>query len=165
MMLYQYRAATMDDLHKNWARLIAENPGDPRWLRWRDEFITNNRSGAARSYVVLCDGLPVGEGTLLFSPQCSAIAGRTQLADGVRVANINALRIIQAHEGQGHISVLVRLMEAEARQQGFTRLTIGVEAGETRNQAIYRHWGYDRLVLTAAEDGETVYYLEKDITA
>lgn len=164
-MLYQYRAATMEDLNKNWDRLIAENPGDLRWPLWRDEFIANNLSGRARSYMVLYNGFPVGEGTLLFSPRCNAIAGRTQLADGAKVANINALRIIKEHEGQGHISALVRQMEADALRDGVERLTIGVEAGETRNQAIYRHWGYDRLVLTAVEGGETVFYLEKDLSA
>ena len=160
-MVWEYRAATMDDLERIWAKNIQANPGDSRWAAWRDEFISNNLCGAARTYVVLCHGEPVGEGTLLFSPKCNAIAGRTMLAEGAAVANINALRIEKAHEGRGHISALVRLMEAQAAEMGFTRLTIGVEAGEKRNQAIYTHWGYDRLVLTAKEDGETVLYFEK----
>ena len=164
-MIYDCRAATMDDLARIWEKNIRANADDPRWAAWRDEYIGYNRSGAAQTYVVLCDGDPVGEGTLLFSPDCGAIAGRTCLADGAAVANINALRIEKAHEGKGHISALVRLMEADASLRGCTRLTIGVEAREERNQAIYRHWGYDRLILTAVEDGETVYYLEKDITA
>ena len=164
-MIYDCRAATMDDLARIWEKNIHANADDPRWAAWRDEYIGYNRSGAAQTYVVLCDGDPVGEGTLLFSPDCGAIAGRTCLADGAAVANINALRIEKTHEGKGHISALVRLMEADAVQRGCTRLTIGVEAREERNQAIYSHWGYDRLILTAVEDGETVYYLEKDITA
>lgn len=159
--MYAYRAATFIDLERNWAKLIAAHPDDARWVHWREEFIANNRSGAARTYVVLCGDEPVGEGTLLFSPACNAIAGRIALADGVRTANINALRIEKAHEGRGHISALVGLMEAQAAQMGYQRLTIGVEEKEKRNQAIYRHWGYNRLVLTAVEDGETVFYFEK----
>lgn len=89
---------------------------------------------------------PIGEGTLLFSPQCNAIRGRTQLADGRRTANINALRIRKKHEGKGYISALVRMMEQHASENGYTHLTIGVEARETRNLAIYLHWGYDELV-------------------
>jgi GNAT superfamily N-acetyltransferase len=153
----------MEDLLINWERLIAQNAGDPRWAVWRDEFIQNNRSGAAQTYVVVRSGIPVGEGTLLFSPECNAIAGRTRLADGAHTANINALRICGEYEGQGHISRLVRLMEADALRRGIRRLTIGVEAGEKRNQAIYRHWGYDRLILTAVEDGVRVYYYEKEL--
>ena len=162
-MQYEYRPATMTDLERIWAKSIRQNPEDERWIRWRDEYIGYNRAGQALTYVVVCDGEPVGEGTLLFAPECGAIAGCTMLADGATVANINALRIEKAHEGQGHISVMVRLMEAEAARRGCQRLTIGVEEKEKRNQAIYRHWGYERLVLTEVEDGETVFYLEKEI--
>lgn len=162
-MEFTVRAATLEDLRRNWDRLIGENPGDDRWPRWRDEFIANNHSGAARTYVVLADGFPVGEGTLLFSPDCSAIAGRTRLADGCSVANINALRIIPQYEGQGHISRLVHLMEQDALAMGYDRLSIGVEAREKRNQAIYRHWGFDCLIFTALEEGEEVHYLEKTL--
>ena len=158
-----YRAATMEDLYTIWEKNIRQNPEDPRWIRWRDEYIGYNCTGQAMTYAVVCDDEPVGEGTLLFAPECGAIAGRTVLADGATVANINALRIEKAHEGQGHISAMVRLMEAEAARRGCRRLTIGVEEKEKRNQAIYRHWGYERLVLTEVEDGETVFYLEKEI--
>ncbi len=164
-MIYDCRAATMDDLARIWEKNIRANADDPRWAAWRDEYIGYNRSGAAQTYVVLCDGEPVGEGTLLFAPECEAIAGRTVLADGATVANINALRIEKAHEGQGHISAMVRLMEVEAARRGYQRLTIGVEEKEKCNQAIYRHWGYESLVPTEVEDGETVYYLEKEIKA
>ncbi len=162
-MKYKCLPATMDDLECIWGKNIRQNPEDPRWIRWRDEYIGYNRNGQVLTYVVVCDGEPVGEGTLLFVPECEAIAGRTVLADGATVANINALRIEKAHEGQGHISAMVRLMEAEAARRGYQRLTIGVEEKEKRNQAIYRHWGYERLVLTEVEDGETVFYLEKEI--
>jgi len=162
-MEYVCRPATMEDLERIWEKNIRHNPGDERWASWREEYMSYNRTGMALTYVVVCDGEPVGEGTLLFSPECGAIAGRTMLADGMQVANINALRIEKAHEGQGHISAMVRLMEAEAARRGYRRLTIGVEEKEERNQAIYRHWGYERLVLTEVEDGETVYYFEKDL--
>lgn len=64
-----------------------------------------------RHGTVIHNGRPVGEGTLLFSPECSAIRGRTALADGCRTANINALRIRKKHKGKGYISALVRMME------------------------------------------------------
>ena len=163
MTNYVYRAATDDDLERIWDRDIAENPGDERYLRWKKQFIDDNRSGAARTFVVLADGEPVGQGTLLFSPACRAIRDRLELADNRTTANINALRIEEAHEGQGHISKLVRLMERHASERGYTRLTIGVDEGEARNQAIYRHWGYTTLVLDTLESGERVFYYAKDI--
>lgn len=73
------------------------------------------------------------------------------------------MRIRKIFEGQGHISALMRVIEQEAQQRGFRRLTIGAEAKEARNGAIYRHWGYDKLVLRAQEDGEEILYFEKTL--
>lgn len=161
-MKYEYRKATFDDLKRIWEKDIAENQGDNRWVAWRDEYIDCNHNGMARTFVVLCDGEPVGQGTLLFAPECSAICGRNKLANRVSVANINALRIEKEHEGKGHISKFIRIMEKYAADDGYTELTIGVEAREARNLAIYLHWGYDKLVLTEEEDGVTVLYYSKN---
>ena len=157
-----YRVATMSDLELLWDANIAANPGDDRWIRWKDEYIGYNRNGKGVTFAVAVDGVPVGEGTLLLSPDCGAVAGRTELADGLSVANVNALRIIKAHEGRGHISALMRRMEQWALAHGFRRLTIGVEARETRNLAIYLHWGYCDFVTAAHEDGELVLYYAKN---
>ena len=162
-MIAACRRATRADLEVLWERSIRENPGDPRYIRWRDQFIRDNASGAAATFAVVIDGEPVGEGTLLFSPECRAIRGRTCLADGKTTANINALRIRQEFEGQGHISALVRLMERSAREMGYQHLTIGVEVREARNRAIYSHWNYVNLVLEECEDGEPVLYYAKTL--
>lgn len=159
----QYRKATAADLERLWDRNIYENPHDPRWKKWKQEYISYNNTGKALTFAAVINGDPIGEGTLLFSPECGAINGRTVLADGKTTANVNALRIIKEYEGRGHISALVRLMEKYAREQGFSRLTIGVEAKETRNLAIYLYWGYDQLVTSATEDGELVLYYSKVI--
>ena len=158
-----YRKATGEDLERLWNFQIAQNPGDDRYLRWKAQFIADNRSGAAATFAVIIDGEPIGEGTLLFSPECRAIRGRTSLADGKTTANINALRIRKEYEGKGHISNLVRLMEDTAREMGFSRITIGVEETELRNRAIYAHWGYVNLVMTEEDDGTHVLYYAKEL--
>lgn len=163
MAQIDYRVATRADLESLWAFNIAENPGDDRWVRWRDEYIGYNQTGQAVTFTVAVDQTPVGEGTLLLSPDCGAIDGRTQLADGQAVANVNALRMAKAYEGKGYMSALMRLMEAWARTHGYQRLTIGVEARETRNLAIYLHWGYCDFVLAEEEDGELVLYYAKKL--
>lgn len=159
----EYRKATPQDLEHLWNTNIAENPDDSNWVNWKQEYISYNQTGKACTFAVVIDGEPVGEGTLLFHSDCSAIAGRADLANGKTVANINALRIRKAYEGQGHISALIRLMEAYAADHGITRLTIGVEAKETRNTAIYLHWGYTDFVTHAIEDGELVLYYAKNL--
>lgn len=106
--------------------------------------------------------------SLLFDPSCSAVNGRTILADGKTVTNLNALRIEQAYEGQGQISKLVKLMEQYARDHGYTFITIGVDECEARNRAIYTHWGYTELILTEIEpdlEEEKVLYYRKPLRA
>lgn len=161
--MFCYRKATLEDLETIWNRSIAENPEDSRYIRWKKQFIDDNASGAAATFVIVADNLPVGEGTLLFSPDCRAIRGKTCLADGAKTANINALRIQEAFEGQGHISALMKEMERHAKSIGITRLTIGVDAAETRNLGIYLHWGFNQFLMHEIEDDALVLYYGKDI--
>lgn len=162
-MAFDCRPADPESLARIWQKSVDRNPGDARWLRWRDEYMDINASGRGRTFIVFADGEPVGEGTLLLDPGCSAIAGRTALADGRTTANVNALRIEKSYEGRGHISRLVKMLEDYARSRGRDTVTIGVEAGEARNRAIYAHWGYTSLLLTEAEDGEEVLYYSKQL--
>lgn len=159
-----YRQATETELEALWDRNIAENRHDQRWIAWKKEFIANNRSGNAATFLVLCNEDAVGEGTLLLSPTCSAIAGRTVLCDGKTIANINALRIQKAYEGKGHISKLIREMEQFATYNHITKLTIGVEARETRTLAIYLHLGFTEFLCAEVEEGELVLYFGKQIS-
>ena len=158
-----YRKATEADLELIWDENIRNNPNDSRWIRWKEQFIRDNRSGAAVTFVAVEDEMPVGEVTLILSPECKAVKGRPMLADGVGIANINALRIKKAFEVLGHASALVKVLEDYAKEIGITRLTIGVEAREARNVAIYLHWGYTELVHYETDDGELVLYYAKEI--
>lgn len=158
---YKYRAASVDDLEWIWKKDIAEHAGDNCWIEWKNEYIENNILGKCKTFIILYDGEPVGQGTLLFSPKCNAINGEMKLADASNITNINALRIEKAHEGKGHISKLVRFMEQYAKNSAYQSITIGVEATETRNLAIYLHWGYNKFVTSRMEDGVLVLYYSK----
>ena len=160
---FAYVPATEEKLVQIWDQTIAANPGDDRWVQWKGNALQDNASGRSLTFLVLCDDRPIGEGTLLFSADCGAINGRKALAEFGKTTNINGLRIEKAYEGQGHISRLVREMEAYARKNGFEKITIGVEAKETRNLAIYLHWGYTEFLCSETEDGELVLYYGKKL--
>lgn len=64
-MLYQ--RATESELESLWNRNIAENGNDKRWIDWKKEFIENNRSGKAATFLILHNDVAIGEGTLLLS--------------------------------------------------------------------------------------------------
>jgi GNAT superfamily N-acetyltransferase len=159
--MFEYRMATEEDLVRLWEKDIAENPGDARYLRWREQYLAYNRRGEAHTFTVLSDGDPVGQITLLRSPECSAVRGRPLLCNGRDVGNMNAFRIEKPYEGQGHISRLVRMAEAHAASLGYRYLTIGCEAAETRTLAIYLHLGYTEFVTAESEDGTLVLYYQK----
>jgi len=162
--MIDYHKAGLEDLEAIWNHHILENPGDQRYIRWKQQFINDNLSGNAVTFVISADGNCIGEGTLLLSPDCRAIRGRTCLCDGKAIANINALRIQKAYEGQGYISSLMKVMEQYAVSIGIQTLTIGAEAAETRNLGIYLHWGFDRFLLHELEDDTLVLYYAKSLS-
>ena len=54
-------------------------------------------------------------------------------------------------------------VEEAAKAQNIQVLTIGVEAKETRNLAIYLHWGYDSFVMSETEDEELILDYRKEL--
>lgn len=161
--MMQYRKATVAELEILWNKNITDHPEDIRWGDWKKEFINNNLFGKAVTFLVISGKNTVGEGTLLLSTECNAIAGRKELCNNKNIANINALRIQKDYEGKGHISKLLKEIEQYAIHNGITKLTIGVEAKETRNLAIYLHLGFIEFIFSQLEDGELVLYLGKKL--
>lgn len=143
------RPASPEDLERIWAHDLKQNPGWP--VEWRDASIHQNNAGMCKTFGIFKGKKAIGTGTLLFSPECKTIDGRTEIADGTTIANISALRIDKKYEGQGHISSMMKLMEQYARDAGYTTLTIGVEPKEARNLGIYLHWGYTEFIMHAME--------------
>jgi len=160
--MIHYRKATLEDLERIWDYNIAQDPDEPRNQHWKESYIHRNVSNRASTYVILSDEEPVGEVTLdYFAEAHGNPANRPMLADGRTTAYVTALRIRKTFEGQGLVSELMHCMEADARKKGFSQLTIGVEAAQTRTLAIYLRWGYDRFVMGEMEDGELVLFYAK----
>ena len=157
-----YRKATLVELEQLWDKEIRENPNDPRYIRWKGSFLERNRSGRAATFLVFDAENAVGQVTLDFFADGYS-GNRAPLADGVTTAYVNSLRIGKEYEGNGYVSRLMRSMEDWARENGITRLTVGVEAAETRNLAIYLHWGYTQFVMAEEDDGELVLFYAKSL--
>ncbi len=155
----EYRIATINDLETIWNKNINKNPDDARWVNWKNRYIADNKSGACTTFVAVNNNDPVGEITVLFSPDCGSVKGKPELCNGLTIANMNAFRIEKQFEGQGHISKLVKLAEQYAKQKGIKYLTIGSEANESRNLAIYLHLGYTQFVMHEIDSDENVLVL------
>lgn len=158
-----YRKATTTDLNLIWDKDIAKNLGDNRWVKWKEQYIEYNKSGKAITFVAVNNNTPIGQITLILSDECKAVSGKPKLCDNKTVANFNAFRIDKQFEGQGHISRLVKLAEAYAKGLGIKSITIGCEAKETRNLAIYLHFGYTKFVMHEFDEGELILYYLKEI--
>ena len=159
-----YRKATLEDLNRAWDYQIAKNPKETRNQRWRDSFISRNLQNRAATFVAVLDGEPVGEVTLDYHAEGYGNPDiRPKLADGSKTAYVTALRIRKEFEGNGYISALMKCMESHACSMGFDRLTIGMEAAETRNLAIYLHWGYTQFVTAEEDCGELVLFYGKEL--
>ena len=163
--MYTYRQATLEDLEKIWDKDIQNSPqkDKPQWIKWKGQYLNYNQTGKAKTFVVLIDNEPVGQITVLFSKDCSAVQNKPMLCDGEHTANMNAFRIEKKYENQGHVSKLVKMAEDYAKQKGITYLTIGSEAKESRNLAIYLHFGYTEFITSFDEDGDLVLYYGKKI--
>lgn len=157
-----YRKATLEDLERIWDYQIAQNPDEPRNQRWKESYISRNIHNRAVTYVVAINDEPVGEVTLdYFAEAYGNPSIRKKLADGKHTAYVTALRIRKEFEGNGYISSLMQFLESQAKQMGFNHLTIGVGAEETRNLAIYLHWGYEHFILAEEDAGELVLFYAK----
>lgn len=159
-----YRKATLEDLNRIWDYQMARNPLEPRNQRWRESYISRNMHNRAATYVAVMNGEPIGEVTLDYYAEAYGNPElRPKLADGATSAYITALRIREEYEGKGYISGLMQFMEENARLKGYRCLTIGVEAAESRNLAIYLHWGYDRFLTSEFDCGELVLFYAKNL--
>lgn len=158
-----YRQATFEDLEKIWNKDIEKNNNEKCWICWKHQYIDHNKTGKAKTFVVLDDNNPIGQITILFSTECSAVKNRPMLCDGKSIENMNAFRIDEKYEGKGHISKLVKMAEQYAKEKGMRFLTIGSEAKESRNLAIYLHFGYTKFITSFVEDNELVLFYGKYI--
>ncbi len=163
--MFKYRIATIDDLEKLWDYDINRHTGEEKeqWERWKKQYLEYNKNGDATTFGVLDDDEPIGQITVLFSPNCSAVKNKPMLCDGKYIANMNAFRIKKDYEGQGHISKLVKMAERYAKEKGIKYLTIGSEAKESRNLAIYLHFGYTEFITSFVEDDELVLFYGKSV--
>ena len=162
--MIEYRIATKEDLETVWNKDISNNNGEAQWIRWKHQYLEYNQRGKATTFVVLDNDEPVGQITVLFSPECSAVNGKSMLCNGTDIANLNAFRIDKKYEGQGHISKLVKMAEVFAKSKGISYLTIGCEAKESRNLAIYLHWGYTEFITSMTAGNELILFYGKKIS-
>ena len=161
--MFNYRRATLEDLEKIWNKDIQDNLDDNRYIRWKEEFIKANKKNNLVTFVVLNDDDPVGQVSIVLNKNNIKVECRDMLCDGKDTAYLSTFRIEKPFEGQGHISKLVKLAENYARVINIKYLTIGSEAKESRNLAIYLHFGYNEFITFDNSEEELVLFYKKKL--
>ena len=161
-----YRLATIEDLISVWDKDIERHLEDNRYIRWKKEYLDYNNKGEAATFVAVDNKEVVAQITVILKTNVKAVLGKELLCDGKKIANMNAFRCDKKYEGQGHISKLVKMGEEYARSLGYTHMSIGSEARESRNLAIYLHFGYTEFIMSEVYDEEedrplVLYYKKK----
>lgn len=149
-----YRLATLEDLNNVWDKDIDNNQNDSRYIRWKKEYIDYNLNDEAKTFVAVNGNEVIAQITLILKTNVKAIINKEKLCDGKSICNMNAFRCDKEYEGKGHISKLVKLAEKYAKDIGYTYITIGSEARETRNLSIYFHFGYNEFLMSEIDDSE-----------
>lgn len=162
-----YRMATIEDLNYVWDKDIERNIDDDRWKRWKKEYIEYNNNNEAKTFVAVDDGKVIAQISVVLKTNVKAVRGKELLCDGETIANMNAFRCDKEYEGKGHISKLVKMGEEYARKLGYKYMSIGSEARESRNLAIYLHFGYTQFIMSEIDDEEEdkplVLYYRKNL--
>jgi GNAT superfamily N-acetyltransferase len=161
--MFDYRVATSQDLEQIWNYSIKANAGDIRWVNWKTAAMADNANGKSKTFVVVKDNVPIG-GMTFTAEQAHALVGK--IVHTKDVGYLYALRIMKQYEGQGHISKLFKMVQKHAKSIGMKALIIGCEAKETRNLAIYLHWGFNEFIeseIDHEENDALVLYYKKYI--
>ncbi len=84
-------------------------------------------------------------------------------ADGTARAHIHHTRIAERLRGQGIGTMLMEVVEKEARRRGFTEMTLGVEEDNKKATQFYQHLGYKEFMREKGDEGETIIGMKKEL--
>ena len=166
-MAQEYRCAPAGraEMEQKWERLIA-NAGDDRanWIVWKEQAIRRAGAGETLPYYGFLGKEIICEATAILC------ARHVQNPEGLvdeKTAYLCAFRTEKAYRGRGYLSKLLRCLLNDLKRRGYTAATLGVEPEEAQNRQIYKHFGFDEYLKTAAErypDGTVItveYYRKK----
>ena len=163
---YICKTASPDEMERKWQYEIERHAADrANWIIWRKEALANAREGKAIPYYGFLDGEMICEATAMICPDA---AQNSEGLIGAHTAYLSAFRTNEPFRGKGYFSGLFAFMLDDLRSRGFSSVTVGVETGDAKNKAIYRHYGFTRYIKTETEkypDGTVicVEYYAKDI--
>jgi len=117
--------------------------------------LNDAKSGNRIIYGAKLNGNTVGTIQLVFKME------KEFYADGVNKAHLHHARVLEKLRGKGVGSFLVKVAEDEARKRGFKKMTLGVEALNTKAIRLYERLGYKKFLSEKGDEGEEIIGMEK----
>ena len=165
MQKYICKIATIEEMNSKWDYEISKATDDKEnWIIWKKENIMNYKKGKIIPYYGVIDDEIICEATAALTGDI--VQNSDKLVDET-TAYLMAFRTNKEYEGKGYFSKLYKFMEDDLKSKGYTLLTLGVEPEETKNKAIYNHYGFAEHIKNAKEvnpDGTEInveYYGKK----
>ena len=162
---YVCKIASQQEMEEKWDYEIKLHPGQENWIIWKTKAINSFQTGKSIPYYGILGETIICEATALIHPD--AVQNSEGMIDG-KTAYLCAFRTIKEYRGKGYFSRLLRFMLNDLKQKGYTKAVLGVEPGEEKNKAMYRHWGFTEFIKSATEtypDGTVinVAYYKKEL--
>ena len=154
---FECRIVNFEELNQRWDDLIAMHPGDNAWKKYKENAIKYFNENSAIFYLGFIDGKAICEVCAHIDKKSSDVKNIEGLISD-KMAYLSAGRCDKEFENKGYFAKLVRFAEADLKNRGFEKLSLGVEPGEVRNIQIYFHLGFTNYIKTGIEE----YYAERE---
>ena len=146
------KVANRKELLKRWDYLIEINPGNNKWVEFKENALKHFDENSTISYLGFLNNEIICEITAYiknsaFIKDISEPSGL--LSDSM--AYLAAFRTNKEYEGKGYFSKLYRFVESDLKERGYTELSLGVGLEVVRNIEIYFHLGFREYIKTVIE--------------
>ena len=149
---YECKVANRDELLKRWDYLIKINPGNNKWVEFKENALKHFDEKSTISYLGFLNNEIICEITAYIKD--SAFIGDISEPSGLlsnNMAYLAAFRTNKEFEGKGYFSELYNYVENDLKEKGYTELSLGVGPEAVRNIEIYFHLGYRNYIKTLIE--------------
>ncbi len=155
-MGYICKEADREELIRRWEYLIKINPGDNRWIRFREDALKHYDEKSTISYLGFLDDEIICEATAYIKD--SAFIGDISEPSGLlsdSMSYLAAFRTNKEYEGKGYFRKLYDFAENDLRKRGYIELSLGVGPEAVRNMEIYFHLGFRDYIKTVIQHEPT----------
>ena len=146
------KVANRKELLKRWDYLIEINPGNNKWVEFKENALKHFDENSTISYLGFLNNEIICEITAYIKN--SAFIGDISEPSGLlsdSMAYLAAFRTNKEYEGKGYFSKLYRFVESDLKERGYTELSLGVGPEAVRNIEIYFHLGFREYIKTLIE--------------